>query len=182
MRAALHAHILCWFKPRAFRKDYKPIPAMPRTAPGAEPTPRPATQKVQPMKELQHDHVYQAAHVGPMIAELVRPDVSGESWGGYDLERLRIAGLARAVQTRLPYLHHCAPLYCLKNRAQCRFFFPTVDGSTARQSARFSPLRPGRQRQSICRWPYQPHQCYCENTERVLGGTENGVELSKLNL
>ena len=75
-----------------------------------------------------------------MVAELVRPDVSGENWGGYNLEKLRVAGLARAVQTRLPYLHHCTPLYCLKNRATCRFFFP---------------------------WPYQPHQCYCENTERV---------------
>ena len=42
-----------------------------------------------------------------MVAELVRPDVSGADWGGFDLDRLRIAGLARAVQTRLPYLHHC---------------------------------------------------------------------------
>ena len=140
MRAALHAHILCWFKPRSFPKDYKPIPAIPRTALGVEPRQRPTTQKVDPLPVYQHDHVYQAAHVGPMVAELVRPDVSGENWGGYDLERLRISGLARAVQTRLPYLHHCTPLYCLKNRAQCRFFFP---------------------------WPYQPHQCYCENTERV---------------
>ena len=77
---------------------------------------------------LRSPEVYQAAHVGPMTAELVRPDVSGESWGHYDLDRLRIAGLARAVQTRLPYLHHCTPLYCLKDRAACRFFFPSVDG------------------------------------------------------
>ena len=42
-----------------------------------------------------------------MTAELVRPNVSGAHWGGFDLDRLRIAGLARAVQTRLPYLHHC---------------------------------------------------------------------------
>ena len=42
-----------------------------------------------------------------MTAELVRPNVSGANWGGFDLDRLRIAGLARAVQTRLPYLHHC---------------------------------------------------------------------------
>ena len=77
---------------------------------------------------LRSPEVYQAAHVGPMTAELVRPDVSGENWGHYDLDRLRIAGLARAVQTRLPYLHHCTPLYCLKDRAACRFFFPSVDG------------------------------------------------------
>ena len=115
------AHILCWFKPRSFPKDYKPIPAIPRTALGVEPRQRPTTQKVDPLPVHQHDHVYQAAHVGPMVAELVRPDVSGENWGGYDLERLRVAGLARAVQTRLPYLHHCTPLYCLKNRAACRW-------------------------------------------------------------
>ena len=42
-----------------------------------------------------------------MTAELVRPNVSGAHWGGFDLDRLRIAALARAVQTRLPYLHHC---------------------------------------------------------------------------
>ena len=29
------------------------------------------------------------------------------------LPELRIAGLARSVQTRLPYLHSCTPLYCL---------------------------------------------------------------------
>ena len=120
MRAALHAHILCWFKPRPVPQDYKPIPAISRTAPGVEPRQRPAAQKVDPLPTFQHDHVYHHAHVGPMIAELVRPDVSGDHWGGYDLERLRVAGLARAVQTRLPYLHRCTPLYCLKNRAACR--------------------------------------------------------------
>ena len=113
MRAALHAHILCWFKPRPVPKDYKPIPAIPRAAPGVEPRQRPTAQTVDPLPEFQHDHVYHHAHVGPMIAELVRPDVSGDHWGGYDLERLRVAGLARAVQTRLPYLHRCTPLYCL---------------------------------------------------------------------
>ena len=40
-------------------------------------------------------------------AELVRPDVSGPKWGGYDLEQMRVAFLARAIQTRLPYIHHC---------------------------------------------------------------------------
>ena len=42
-----------------------------------------------------------------MTAELVRPNVSGAHWGGFDLGCLRIAALARAVQARLPYLHHC---------------------------------------------------------------------------
>ena len=38
--------------------------------------------------------------------------------------RLRIAGLARAIQMRLPYLHRCSPVYCLKDRPCCRFFYP----------------------------------------------------------
>ena len=131
MRAALHAHILCWFRPRVLPPSYQPIPVIPRTAPGTEQRQRPVGAKVEPLKELQHDHVYHAAHIAPMTAELVRPDVSGDNWGGYDLDRLRVAGLARAVQTRLPYLHHCTLNYCLKGRSKCRFFFP---------------------------WPYQPHQ------------------------
>ena len=46
---------------------------------------------------------------------MVRPNVSGTNWGGYDIEKLRIAGLARAIQQRLPYCHPCNPLYCLKD-------------------------------------------------------------------
>ena len=57
---------------------------------------------------------YQAAHVGQITAEMVRPDVSGKNWGGFDHEQLRIAALARAIQSRLPYLHHCNAVYCLK--------------------------------------------------------------------
>ena len=44
------------------------------------------------------------------------------------------------MQTRLNYLHCCTPRYCLKDRPTCRCFFP---------------------------WPYQPYQCFCENTQRV---------------
>ena len=92
------------------------------------------------LKEKQEDNVYQVAHVGPIVAELVRPDVHGKSWGCYTVESMRIAGLARAIQTRLPYLHSCTSFYCLKNRSTCRFFFP---------------------------WPYHPRQCFDENTARV---------------
>ena len=95
---------------------------------------------MEPLREHQFDNVYQHAHVGQISAEMVRPDVTGEAWGGYDVEKLRMAGLARAVQMRLPYLHHCNPAYCLKDRSSCRFFFP---------------------------WPYQPYQCFDENTQRV---------------
>ena len=140
MRAALHAHILVFFKPREQRKDFKPLGAIPAVAPGREPRQRPRDSEVPEMKEKQEDNVYQKHHVGPITAELVRPDVSGPNWGEYDIEKLRIAGLARAVQMRLPYLHCCNPAYCLKDRSSCRFFFP---------------------------WPYQPYTCFCENTQRV---------------
>ena len=122
------------------REDFKPAPVIERTAPGIEPRQRPLNHKVEPLTEFQHDTVYQQAFVGPITAEMVRPDVTGANWGGYDVEKLRVAGLARAIQMRLPYLHHCSSLYCLKNRNQCRFFFP---------------------------WPYQPHQCFDCNTQRV---------------
>ena len=45
----------------------------------------------------------------------------------------------RRIQTQL-YIHACTPLYCLKNRASCRFFFA---------------------------WPEQPQQQFDENTERI---------------
>ena len=81
-----------------------------RTAPGVEPRQRPLDQTVTPLKEHQADTVYQHAHVGPITAETVRPDVSGPDWGGCDVEKLRIAGLATAIQQRLPYLHYCSSL------------------------------------------------------------------------
>ena len=122
MRAELHAHILCWFERRKERDDFKPVPVIERTAPGIEPRQRPLNQKVEPLKEFQHDTVYQQAFVGPIIAEMVRPDVRGTNWGGYDVEKLRIAGLARAIQMRLPYLHHSSSLYCLRSRSTYRLF------------------------------------------------------------
>ena len=91
MRAALHAHILVFFKPREQRKDFKPLGAIPAVAPGREPRQRPRDSEVPEMKEKQEDNVYQKHHVGPITAELVRPDVSGPNWGEYDIEKLRIA-------------------------------------------------------------------------------------------
>ena len=120
MRAALHAHILCFFKPREMKDDYKPLPALTRVVPGHEPKQRPRDSAVPSMGERQEDNVYQTHHVGHMTAEMVRPDVSGPGWGGYDVEKLRIAGLARAIQSRLPYCHACNPAYCLKDRTSCR--------------------------------------------------------------
>ena len=128
--AALHAHILLWLTARKLPPRYQPIRPVPRTAPGTDPRQRPVGQVVHPLPphERVEDHVYHVAHVGRITAELVRPDVTPtetDLWGGYDVEKLRIAGLARGIQTRLPYLHNCSGLYCLKNRSTCHFFFPT---------------------------------------------------------
>ena len=70
--------------------------------PGHEPRQRPRDSAVPPLSEWQADNVYQTHHVGAIVAEMVRLDVSGPKWGGYDVEEMRIAGLARAIQTRLP--------------------------------------------------------------------------------
>ena len=83
--------------------------------------------------------MYHLTHMGRIVTEMVRPIVKGASYGGFNYEKLRIAGLARHIQSRL-YLHSCSPQYCLKGRTTCRFFFP---------------------------WPKQPQQQYDENTERV---------------
>ena len=144
MRAALHAHILCWFKLRTKPYEYSPLHPVPRQAPGNEPRQRPREQRVDPLPEgqYQEDNIYHCAEVGRITTEMARPSVAGPAWGGYrDFAKLRIAGLARAVQSRL-YLHSCSHKYCLQNRSSCRFFFP---------------------------WPHQPQQQYDENTERVAG-------------
>lgn len=71
MRAALHAHILVWFRRRVFPANYKPVPSVPRVVPGIEPRQRPQSYVVEPLDQLQHDHVYQSCHMGPITAELV---------------------------------------------------------------------------------------------------------------
>ena len=116
MRGALHAHILCWFWPRkdphVLNKDYKPLPVIPRTAPGLAPRQRPREQIVEHLKQNQEDEIYHRAQIGRVRAEMVRPHVGGQhAWGGYDVAKLRIAGLARAIQSKL-YMHKCSPKYC----------------------------------------------------------------------
>ena len=90
---------------------------MPRIAAGNEPRQRPREQHVEPLGEgeYQEDNVYHQAEVGRISTEMVRPFVECPGWGGYDVAKLRIAGLARAVQSRL-YLHSCSHKYCLQNR------------------------------------------------------------------
>ena len=96
-----------WFRPRELLPTYRDIDSIPRVAPGTEPRQRPLDQEVKPLTEKIEDACYHRSHMARVTAELVRPDVSGNKWGGYDLDQMRVAFLARAVQTRLPYIHFC---------------------------------------------------------------------------
>ena len=118
MRAALHSHILCWFQRR--RAEAPVLQAVPRTAPGTEPKQRPRAQKVEPLTEYQEDNMYHRAEVARVVTEMVRPHVEGHAWGGFGWSHLRVAGLARILQTKL-YLHQCSGKYCLQSRTSCRF-------------------------------------------------------------
>ena len=115
----LHSHILCWMKSRKPRADWKPLDPIPRMAAGLEHRQRPLDQRVMPLakEDEQEDSVYQRAEVARLSAEMPRADVSGEDWGAYDVETLRIAGLCRTALLRLNYCHQCTPLYCLKGAA-----------------------------------------------------------------
>ena len=119
-RASLHAHILVWFKPREMLPTYRDIDSVPRVAPGVEPRQRPAAQEVKPLAEKTEDACYHRFHMARVTAELVRPCVAGPKWGGFDLEMMQVAFLARAIQTRLPYAHFCTTNHCLRNRNSCR--------------------------------------------------------------
>ena len=85
------------------------------------------------------DDVYYKAEMARIIAELVRPLPLASTTGEKEREQNLWAFLLRAIQTHL-YIHACTPLYCLKNRASCRFFFP---------------------------WPEQRLQQYDETTDRI---------------
>ena len=125
-RGSLHAHILVWLKRVRAPTGWKALEPIPKTTAAAGPKQRPRDQIVHDLKgvEYQEDSLYQLARAGRVSAEMVRPDISGLAWGGYDCHRLRIAGLARSIQYRVPYLHSCSPSYCMKDRSSCRFFFP----------------------------------------------------------
>ena len=123
-RAALHAHILAWFRRR--RSTAPPLPAVEQTTPGNEQKQRPRTQKVDEFAEGEYreDNMYHHAEVARVVTEMVRPHVpdpseGGLPWGVFCSSHLRIAGLARIIQTKL-YLHQCSTKYCLQNRTSCR--------------------------------------------------------------
>ena len=80
VRAALHAHILVWFKLRPHpsslvdrdNKEYQPLPSLERTAPGTAARQRPLEQHVPVLQDHEHD-LYHKAEMARVNAELVRP-------------------------------------------------------------------------------------------------------------
>ena len=122
-RGRLHAHVLVWLKRKRAPPGWEPLQPVPKLGNSTCQKQRPSTQTVPALKpeEAQEDTLYQLSEAGRVSAEMVRPDVSGPSWGGYaDVSKLRIAALARSIQYRIPYLHSCTPAYCLKDRSSCR--------------------------------------------------------------
>eukprot|EP00973_Karenia_brevis_P068552 9533626-Karenia_brevis.AAC.1 len=102
MKGALQSHILVWMKPRPKIEGYKPLKPIGREAPGKEPRQRPRNQQVLKLTEpnYQEDNCYQVAELGRIWTEMVRPSTNGWGHGGFaDYQKLRIAGLARAIQT-----------------------------------------------------------------------------------
>ena len=170
MRAALHSHILVWMMLKKEPEGYTPLRPIPREAAGTDPRQRPRHQKVEALTTYQEDNMYHKAEVGRIWTEMVRPSVAGERHGGFDdYQKLRLAGLARSIQSRL-YLHSCSHKYCLANRSSCRFFFPFLHPSYYfmffNQCVFFDKSF---KRFAKRRWPLQPQQQYCLNTDRVAG-------------
>ena len=134
-RGALHAHILVWLRKRKSHPHWQALPPVPRTVKGNGPKQRPlgSQPQLQSALKIQHDSCYQNAEMGRVSAEMPRPTVTPRDWGGYDVEMLRVASLARTILIRLKYLHICSPVYCLKNSSSCRFFFPWPHPAFANQ-------------------------------------------------
>ena len=117
-RGALHSHILVWFRKRKLAPNWQALPPNPRTVTGHGPKQRPLGALPPPQQpqsqKIQHDSCYHLAEMGRVSAELPRPTVTPGDFGGYDVEMLRVASLARTMLIRLKYLHICSPVYCLK--------------------------------------------------------------------
>ena len=87
------------------------LPPIPRTVKGNGPKQRPlGSPQLQAPQKIQHDSCYQLAEMGRVSAEMPRPTVTPGDWGGFDVEMLRIAALARTILIRLKYLHICTQL------------------------------------------------------------------------
>jgi len=120
---------------RKISYGYVPKPALPVAAERGRvlvPAPGPQVQSAGV-----EDDVYYKFEVARVLAQLVRPRRVAPGPRARDI--LLWGFLLRTIQTHL-YVHSCTPLYCLKNRSSCRFFFP---------------------------WPEQGEQQFDETTQRV---------------
>ena len=99
MRAALHAHILIWMKLRERTPGYKPLAPITRTVAGTEQRQRKLDdKKAPPLLHHQEDNLYHTAYVNRVSTEMARPNLGEKGdLGGFDVEKLRIVGLARCV-------------------------------------------------------------------------------------
>ena len=133
-RQALHGHVLTWSKRRMISgTEYVPRPTI------TEQQARrwDASQQANMNAE---DDVYYRTETARVHAELVRLDLSVAL--RHPRETLLWAFLCRAVQTLL-YIHACTPIYCLKSRALCRFFFGGQSNRTNSTARRLSVWRFG---------------------------------------
>ena len=110
MRAALHAHILTFFKSRETQADFKPLPALERIVSGHEPKQRPRDSSVPPLDEWQADNVYQTHHVGPIVAEMVRPNVKWTKLGRLRRRKVGNCGAGAGNSTKVVVLPPITPV------------------------------------------------------------------------
>ena len=105
-----------WLKKREMHKDWRQLSPVEKTWVGkgskqktAQDKPHPELLDEEGKVYIQEDSIYHKFECGRALAEMVRPDVSGPQWGGFaDVDFLRIAGLARAIQIKVKYPHQCA--------------------------------------------------------------------------
>ena len=117
---------MLWFEKRTPHEHWAAQPALPRTVNGVELKQRAKDEEVPKQQDRQEDNVYHMFEVNKICAEMPRPNLVAADipWGGFTLERLRIAALYRHILERTNYLHVCTPNYCMKGRSTCRFFYP----------------------------------------------------------
>ena len=115
--------MICWFERRKTLPGYATLGVVPRHTLGTDNRQRPQSQEVVDLKEYQEDNMYHSAHVARIQTEMARPSVRGvvdkKHYGGWDYERLRIAGLARTtargtIDAPPERVHYCAARDCTR--------------------------------------------------------------------
>jgi len=86
-------------KPREKKQGFKPLAPITRTVAGTEQRQRKLDdKKAPPPLHHQEDNLYHTVYVNRVSTEMARPNL-GENGdlGGFDVEKLRMVGLARCV-------------------------------------------------------------------------------------